>query len=102
MGKNSLRDQGLINPQMLSKLPPGKTYWVEIRRRGVITESTTRVHNAEATLDAGVKGHAVGMILHKTESPTHIIVSDVQLLARVSDPEIIKPHHKPHFRSSKG
>jgi hypothetical protein len=90
-------------PQMPGELATGEPCGVEIRGgRGVVTKGSSSVEDIAPTLQAGVEGNQVRVVLHKMEGTTDVVISHAQFLIRISNAEIAQPNQKLHFRGGKG
>jgi len=86
----------------MGKLSPAQTEGVKIGGIGVVAKSAASVDDTEATLSARVYRDQVRVVLHQPESSTDVVVGQVDLVRRVSDSEVVKPHHKFHLGRGEG
>jgi len=86
----------------MGQLSSAQTEGVKIGGIGVVAESATSIDDTEATLSARVHGDQVRVALHQPESSTDVIVGQVDLVSRVRDLEVVKPHHKLHLGCGEG
>jgi len=86
----------------MGKLSSAQTEGVKIGGIGVVAKSAASVDDTEATLSARMHGDQVRVVLHQLESSTDVVVGQVDLVGRVSDSEVVKPHHKLHLGRGEG
>jgi len=90
------------SPQIMGKLSSAETEGVKIGGIGVVAKSAASVDDTEATMSARVHRDQVWVVLHQPESSTDVVVGQVDLIGRVSEAEVVKPHHKFHLGRGEG
>ena len=81
-------------PQVPCKLAAGQAYGVKIGGGSVVSKCASSVNHTVPTLDTSVHPQEVRVALHESESTTHIIIHDVDLVVWVGDSEVAQPHHE--------